>query len=184
MTGKVIWHTTMSLDGYIADSGDSLDWAFGHGGSIVPSLVEIVESTGAVLIGRRLHDLGATTVNEAKLYGGAYTGPVLVLTHRPPTAPGEETVRFVSSGVHDAIAQARAAAGGKNVIVIGAGVASQCLAEGLVDELLIHQVPVLLGAGVRMIANPGGLPVKLETAAATRSGQITNLRFQVKRSAG
>ena len=182
MTGQVRWHTTMSLDGYIADRDDSLDWASGYGGTIVPSLDEIVAATGAVLMGRRLHDLGATTGTEAKLYGGAYTGPVFVLTHEPPGPPLDPAVTFVTTGVRDAIALARVAAGGKDVIVMGSSVAGQCLVAGLVDELLIHQVPVLLGDGVRLLGNAGRPPVSLETADVTLSGQITNLRVRVKRA--
>jgi dihydrofolate reductase len=91
-----------------------------------------------------------TSLAEAKLYGGAYTGPVFVVSHRPPEERGDEDVTFVTAGVHDAVGRARAAADGRDMIVMGARVASQCLAEGLVDELLIHQVPVLLGRGIRL----------------------------------
>ncbi len=179
MTGKVVWHTTMSLDGYIADQNDDIGWAFGHSGSLSPSLDETVSRTGAVLMGRRLYDLGANTLTEVKLYGGAYTGPVFVVTHRPPEPPSKD-VTFVTTGVHDAVGQARIAADGLDVIVMGASVASQCLAEGLVDELLVHQVPVLLGRGVRLYEGPVQHPVNLETAEVTPGGQITNLRYRVR----
>jgi hypothetical protein len=66
-----------------------------------------------VHLGRRLYDLGATSVTEVKLYGGAYTGPVFVLTHEPPETAPDPTVVFVSTGVEDAVAHARVAAGGK-----------------------------------------------------------------------
>jgi len=181
MTVKVVWHTTMSIDGYIADRNDSLDWAFGHDGWLVPHFDEIIASAGAVLIGRRMYDLGATSLAEAKLYGGAYAGPVFVLTRRPPEESGDPAVVFVSTGAADALAHARAAASGKDVMVLGSSVASQCLAAGLVDELLIHQVPVLLGDGVRLFANPGGPPVALDMADVNPAGQITNLRLRVKK---
>ena len=181
MTSKVVWHTTMSIDGYIADRNDSLDWAFGHDGWLVPPFEEIIASAGAVLIGGRMYDLGATSLAGAKLYGGAYTGPVFVLTRRPPGEPRDPAVVFVSTGAVDAIAQARAAAGGKNVMVLGSSVASQCLTAGLIDELLIHQVPVLLGDGVRLFDNPGGPPVALDMTDVAPAGQITNLRLRVKR---
>jgi dihydrofolate reductase len=180
MAVKVVWHTTMSIDGYIADRNDSLDWAFGHDGWLVPHFGEIVASAGAVLIGRRMYDLGATSLAGAKLYGGAYTGPVFVLTHRPPEESGDPAVVFVSAGVADAVVHARTAAGGKDVMVLGCGIASQCLTAGLIDELLIHQVPVLLGDGVRLFANPGGPPVALEMAGVTPAGQVTNFRLRVK----
>jgi dihydrofolate reductase len=181
MTSKVVWHTTMSIDGYIADRNDSLDWAFGHDGWLVPQFDEIIASAGAVLIGGRMYDLGATSLAGAKLYGGAYTGPVFVLTRRPPEESGDPAVVFVSTGAVDAIAQARAAAGGKNVMVLGSSVASQCLTAGLIDELLIHQVPVLLGDGVHLFGNPGGPPVALDMTDVAPAGQITNLRLRVKR---
>jgi dihydrofolate reductase len=177
---KVVWHTTMSIDGYIADRNDSLGWAFGQDGWLVPHFDEIIASVGAVLIGRRMYDLGATSLAEAKLYGGAYTGPVFVLTHRPPEEPRDPAVVFVSAGAVDAVAHARAAADGKDVMVLGCGIASQCLTAGLIDELLIHQVPVLLGDGVRLFANPGGPPVTLEMADVTPAGQIANFRLRVK----
>ena len=53
--------------------------------------------------------------------------------------------------------------------------------RGLVDELLIDQVPVLLGDGVRLFANPGGPPVALDMADVNPAGQITNLRLRVKK---
>ncbi len=178
MTGKVVWHTTMSLDGYIADQNDEIGWAFGHSGSVSPSLGEIVGRTGAVLMGRRLYDLGPS-LPEAKLYGGAYTGPVFVVTHRPPETSGDD-VTFVTTGVHDAVGQAHAAADERDVIVMGASVASQCLAEGLVDELLVHQVPVLLGRGIRLYEGPVRHPVNMETVEVMPDGQITNLRYRVR----
>jgi len=181
MTGKVVWHTTMSLDGYIADQNDDIGWAFGHSGSISPSLDETIGRTGAVLMGRRLYDLGATSAAEFKLYGGAYTGPVFVVTHRPPEGPGTEGITFVTAGVHEAAGRALAVAEGRDVIVMGASVASQCLAEGLVDELLIHQVPVLLGRGIRLYEGPVRHPVNLETVDVSSDGQITNLRYRVRR---
>ena len=125
-----------------------------------------------------MYDLGAANLPEAKLYGGAYSGPVFVVTHRPPGASGGD-VTFVTTGVHDAVGQARTAADGRDVIVMGASVASQCLAEGLVDELLVHQVPVLLGRGLRLYEGPVRHPVNLETVEVTPGGQITNLRYRV-----
>lgn len=102
------------------------------------------------------------------------------VTCRPPEESGDPAVVFVSTGAADAIAHARVAAGGRDVMVLGSSVASQCLTAGLVDELLIHQVPVLLGDGVRLFANPSGPPVVLEMADVTPAGQITNLRLRVR----
>jgi hypothetical protein len=80
-----------------------------------------------------------------KAYGGAWSGPQFVLTHEPPDAT-EPTVSCLSGDVRDAIATALEAAAGKNMVVFGANVARQCFDEGLVDEVVIHLAPVLLGA--------------------------------------
>jgi riboflavin biosynthesis pyrimidine reductase len=72
------------------------------------------------------------------------------------------------------------AAGGKNVGILGANLAKQCLEHGLLDEIIIHLAPVLLGDGVRLFAAPGGTPVRLETTHVARTGQLTDLRFHVR----
>jgi RibD C-terminal domain len=79
----------------------------------------------------------------------------------------------------DAVATATAAADGKDVVVFGANLAVQCLRAGLLDEIVIHLVPVLLGDGVRLIDDL--VLVALERTLATTSGQTTDLRFTVRR---
>jgi dihydrofolate reductase len=73
----------------------------------------------------------------------------------------------------------RAAAEGKNVVIFGAHVAQQCVREGLLDEIVIHLAPVLLGDGVRLFAASDGKPVALRRTTLAESGQITELRFSV-----
>jgi dihydrofolate reductase len=77
------------------------------------------------------------------------------------------------------VATARAAASGKNVVVFGANLAQQCLGEGLLDEIVIHLAPVLLGDGIRLFAATDGKPVALRRTTLAESGQITDLRFSV-----
>jgi dihydrofolate reductase len=88
-------------------------------------------------------------------------------------------VTFVSTSLAEAVATARAAAGGKNVVVFGANLAQQCLGEGLLDEIVIHLAPVLLGDGIRLFAATDGKPVALRRTTLAESGQITDLRFSV-----
>jgi len=102
-----------------------------------------------------------------------------VLTHRPPDAREDPTITFLPDDIHGAVARARAAADGKNVVVIGASIARQCIDAGLVDEILVHVAPVLLGDGVRFFSRPGAGHVELERISVTQSGQITDLRFRV-----
>jgi dihydrofolate reductase len=88
-------------------------------------------------------------------------------------------ITFISGDIGDAVARAREAAAGKNVVLIGASVARQGIDARLVDEILIHLSPILLGDGVRFFSRQGGVPVELELIRLTQSGQLANLRFRV-----
>jgi dihydrofolate reductase len=116
------------------------------------------------------------------IYGGQWKGPVFVLTHRPPDAHHHPAITFISGELTDAVATAQDAAAGKAVIVFGATLAAQCLRAGLLDEIVIHLVPILLGDGVRLIGAPDLGPVALERRLVATSGQITDLRFSVRHS--
>jgi dihydrofolate reductase len=174
------WHVTMSLDGYIAGPEHEMDWAFGHGPH-GPLAEEMRATTGAILGGRRWHD-GAIAKHRGRagIYGGRWDGPVLVLTHRPPEDPPDPEITFVSGPIEDAVARARTAAGGRNVQVFGAGTARQALNAGLIDDIVVHIAPVLLGNGVRLYGD-GAPEVALERIDATLSPQLVDLRYRVKR---
>jgi dihydrofolate reductase len=113
------------------------------------------------------------------IYGGQWQGPVFVLTHRPPEDLTDDRVTFVSMSLAEAVATARAAANEKNVVIFGANLAQQCLSEGLLDEIVIHLAPVLLGDGARLVRAPAGRPVALRRTTLVESGQITDLRFSI-----
>ena len=176
---KVIWHVTMSLDGFIAGPDDEMDWAFEH---TAPSALadEVRESTGAILAGRRWYDVATARYGgRSGIYGGAWSGPVFVLTHRPPEASNDPSLTFLSDGVRNAVATASTAAGEKSVGIFGADIARQCLRGGHLDEIVVHLAPVLLGDGVRFHDSPGAPRVQLERTALAESGQLTDLRFTV-----
>jgi dihydrofolate reductase len=139
--GQVVWHITMSLDGFIAGPDDDLKWVFEYSG---PNRIgdEVMRATGAILAGRGWYD-GATRKYGGRqgIYGGAWSGPVFVLTHRPPKEPDDPGITFLTDGVTQAVATARAAADGKNVEIFGANVARQCLDAGLLDEIVVHLAP-------------------------------------------
>ena len=105
-------------------------------------------------------------------------GPMFVLTHdAPETAAAGFT--FVSGDIEEAVATAKGAAGDRYVVILGANTAQQCLDAGVLDEVLVHVAPVLLGDGVRLFDRPGGTNVKLERISLTDSPQVTNLCFRV-----
>src|SRR5919199_5978849 len=93
---KVLWHVTMSLDGFIAGPGDSMSWAFGHASGPNAAVGEVVRTTGAILAGRRWYEL-AHDDPDAAPYGGAWSGPIMVMTHRPPE-PSPDAAPMRSSG--------------------------------------------------------------------------------------
>jgi dihydrofolate reductase len=179
--GKVVVNRAMSLDGFIAAPGHRMDW--GDGRQLTDFVAadefrEIAAATGAMLIGRRTADVGDRM--EAEKPGSVdypFSGPMFVLTHRPPEAP-EPDVTYLTGDIGEAVATALSAAGGKNLEILGADVASQCLRRKLVDEILVYVLPVLLGDGIRF--SPPSLPrIDLEPVSSTRSGAVTILRFRV-----
>ena len=182
--GKLLWHTMMSLDGFIAGPNDDMRWAFGLDAGSGETVDHVVASTGALLVGRRTQDVEDRL--QPGFYGGAYGGPFFVLRHDPPPDPPVVkgvTGRFLNVGIEEAVTIAKEAAGGRDVVVLGANVAGQCLEEGLLDEIIVHVAPVLLGDGVRLFARGGGEPVKLDPISSTDEGGMTVLRYAVGRAA-
>jgi dihydrofolate reductase len=181
--GKVVVNRSMSLDGFIAGPDHAMDWLGGRRfvDFVAPGdIQEIAAATGAMLIGRNTWDVGDTM--EAAEPGSVdypFSGPMFLLTHRPLERPDPD-VTILTGDIGDAVATALAAAGGKNVEVLGADVAGQCLERGLVDEILVYVLPFLLGDGIRFSA-PGVARTDLEPLSSTRSGTATILRFRVRR---
>jgi dihydrofolate reductase len=132
--GKVVVNRAMSLDGFIAGPGHAMAFVFDF---MAPdAFPEIAAATGAMLIGRRTYDVGRRQRDNdergGKEYGGGWSGPVFVLSHRPPEPPDPADM-FLTGDIAEAVATARGAAGGKNLEILGTDVAGQCLQRGLVD---------------------------------------------------
>lgn len=175
--GKVLWHFTMSLDGFVAGPGHSMDWMAGS--THRPGLIdEYVESTGAILGGRdgwdAFPDVSAT-------YGGLWSGATFVLTHHPEDAEPADDVTFLSCDVAEAVRIGLEAAGGKNLEVLSPSIGRQLLERGLVDEIDLHVAPVLLGDGVRLFDNPGGRPVHLHRLDVDDPRAVVNVRYRPSR---
>ncbi len=183
--GIVLWNTVMSLDGFIAGVDDDMDWVFQYP-EPNDAVDEVIRSVGSLLVGRRSYEVGRRASQQdpdspaGKPFGGAWSGPQFVLTHWPPRIQKDPTITFLSEDIRAAVAKAKAAAGDKNVVIIGANVGRQCLEAGLVDEILILLAPILLGDGIPLFHRQGGEQVKLELISVARAGQITNLRFRAK----
>ena len=180
--GKVLWHTMMSLDGFIAGPNDDMRWAFGVDGGARQTADDVLRSTGALLVGRRTQDVEDRL--QPGFYGGAFRGPFFVLRHDPPSDPPVVkgvTGRFLDLGIDEAVGIAMEAAGGRDVVVLGANVARQCLEAGLLDEIIVHVAPVLVGGGVRLFERAEGEAVKLEPISSAEEGQMTVLRYSVPR---
>jgi dihydrofolate reductase len=188
-----VLYMSMSLDGYIADHNDQLggedgnrlhDWfevtsdgEFRADGPAA-ALIDEVKATGAVLVGRR-------TAEIVDHWGGDHHGrgvPIFVPSHRPPgpSVANYPLVTYVTDGVTSAMAQAKAAAENRNVLVHGAYTAQRALEAGVLDELQIHLIPVLLGAGRRLFED---LPssVELEIIQVIDTPEATHIRYRVRR---
>ena len=187
--GKVILDMSMSLDGFISalDESDGRlhNWFFapsgGEEGADSAVIDESIRTTGAILMGRRAYNLGDE-------YDGfvdtPYRVPHVVLTHEIPekAAKGETPFIFVTDGIESALAQAKAAAGDKNVVVGGgANIAQQYVKAGLVDEIQIHLVPVLLGAGIRLFDQLSTEQIEMEITRVIKSPEATHLTYRVVR---
>ncbi len=195
---KSVLYMSMSVDGYIAGphdepgnpGGDGFmrlhEW-FGFGPdpgrneeSIDPSeterqFLDEINATGAVLAGRN-------TVEQADHWGGDHHGgvPIFVPSHRPPgpAVAQYRLVTYVNDGIVSAMAQAKAAAGDRNVLVHGAYTGQTALEAGVLDELQIHQIPVLFGGGRRLFDM---LParIELEIVRVIDTREATHIRYRV-----
>jgi dihydrofolate reductase len=180
--GKVIVGATMSLDGFMNDRNGDISRLYPDFETLrrTEMLQEEIQTTGAVVMGRRSYDMG-----EGDLTGYEYQVPIFVLTHAVPEKgpKGENdqlTVTFVTDGIESAIEKAKAAAGDKQVTVVGgANTAQQCLQAGLVDEIHIGIVPVLLGEGLRFFEPGTNEQMELERTGVFSAPTRTDLWFRV-----
>lgn len=196
--GKVLSALAVSVDGYITgrepgagrglgDGTTLFDWYFdGDTPSQVFDGFKLSEPSarlfdalagrvGAIVAGRN-------TYEDSDHFGGGSPHPaarLFVLSHRPAPEMTERQT-LVTTGVEDAIAAAREAAGHKDVGLMGGGVTTEALKAGLVDEVILHQVPVLLGGGRPFFkALPG--QVRLRLVEVVPAPGVTHLHYEVQR---
>ncbi|GAA4949151.1 dihydrofolate reductase [Nonomuraea thailandensis] len=175
---KLLYSVTMSADGFIAGPGGDMSWLVPHLGPN-PLADDLVGRIGALLVGHRTFrgdDPNEGTEKEGA-FEGAWQGPQIVLTHHIPDTP-VPGVEFAGN-LPDAVAAAKAAAGGKYVNVLGADVARQCLEAGVLDEVLTMVAPVFLGDGVRLFEHPGGTNVRLDRLSVGHAPHAVNIWYRV-----
>jgi dihydrofolate reductase len=199
MSASVLY-MSMSLDGYIAGpndepgnpGGDNFtrlhEW-YGFASEAGPNaetvdtsemgkqFLDEIKRTGAVLSGRN-------TVEQTDHWGGDhhYGVPIFVPSHRPPgpSVANYPLVTYVTDGIASAMAQAKAAAGERDVLVHGAYTAQTALEASVLDELQIHQVPVLFGGGRRLFEALSAR-VELEIVRVIDTPEATHIRYRVRR---
>jgi dihydrofolate reductase len=189
-------YMAMSLDGYIAGPNDGADNPGGDGFGrlhqwfVTPDgeffrpsgpageLYDEMNAPGAILVGRR-------TAEQVDHWGGDHHGHgvrIFVPSHRPPgpSVANYPLVTYVTDGIASAMAQAKAAAGDRNVIVHGAYTAQRALEAGVLDDLQISQIPVLFGGGRRLFdLLPSRL--ELEIVRVIDTPEATHIRYRVRR---
>ncbi len=196
---KVTCDMAMSVDGFVAGLNQSLAQPFGDGvgdrlhrwmfeqPEANAAAIEAIGASSAYVMGRNMFGPGRDAWDlEWKGWWGdepPYHAPVFVLTHHPReplTMQGATTFTFVTDGIEAALAQAREAAGDGDVAIAGgAATVNQYLAAGLIDELRLHVVPVVLGAGERLFDGVGA--VDLERLDVTATELVTHMTYRVMR---
>ena len=194
---RLVLYMSMSLDGFITGPDDDKNNPLGveghrlhdwlrdgdadpgsHRPNAEPSRTVFDEmlATGAVVTGKRTGDL-------VDYWGGDHHDgvPIFVPTHRAPDGEPPGYVRFVTDGVESCVAHAKAAAGDRDVMLHGANTAQECLRAGVLDEMEIHLVPVLLGAGRRLFDGLGTDHIELDLLRALEAPGVLHLRYRVHR---
>jgi len=187
---KVIVDVSMSLDGFVAgpnvraaepmgDGGERLHAWMGAGGPDGPIHARertlVNGAVGATIVGRTTFDLG-----HAPWGGTPWPGiPAFVVTHRPQQGfVGANGGKFSFGGLTEAVEWAKEAAGSKDALVLGPDIARQLIGLRLADELWIHLVPILLGAGTRLLA---GIEAELAPLWEPVGRTVTHLHYAVVR---
>jgi dihydrofolate reductase len=193
---KVYAEQSMSLDGFtsgpnvrvgngMGDDGDRLhDWIFDPKTNTMTKagkkfMDEKSTSNGAVIIGKRMFDVGFDPWGDPPPFGM----PVFIVTHEkrePLPMKGGTTYFFVTDGIEAALEQARTAAGDKDILIQGgANIIRQYLEAGLLDEMQIQLIPILFGDGTRLFAGLDPEGIELRKISAIDTPDATHFRFEV-----
>jgi dihydrofolate reductase len=201
--GQIIYENSISLDGYVTGPNDGHEFPMGEGGmqlfdwynngdvdvqlpgtdmhfKVSPASAKLIQERwptfGAGIVGRRTFDI-------AHAWGGKPPGGsnLVVLTHNPPREwlKDGSPFTFVTEGIEEAVRQAKALAGDKNISIDSASIAQQCLKAGLLDMMQLDIVPVLLGSGKRLFDNIGTKTIELESVRIVEGVGVTHHIYRV-----
>ncbi|MCO4250658.1 dihydrofolate reductase family protein [Pseudarthrobacter raffinosi] len=191
---RVTCDLTISLDGFVAGPNQSPAEPLGEGGELLhrwmfeepeanAAAIEGILASGAYIMGRNMFAGPGAWDEDWRGEEPPYHAPVFVLTHQPREPlqmQGGTTFNFVTDGIESALAQAREAAGSKDVAIAGgAQTAQQYLSAGLIDELRLHTAPIILGAGERLLDGVANLT--LEPTEVSGTALVTHVRYRVIR---
>lgn len=182
MDQKVILNIAISLDGYVANLDDGIDWLESYDDLSEYGFDEFIAGIGAIVMGKRSYDIGVKSGwFEGKPYGPSSV--FVVCEEKPLTVPSPDLGDFVfiESGIEATYEAARHAAGEKNIYLFGGpSIVQQSLNLGLVDEMQLSIVPVLLGKGISLFANLEERRIQLErTDIKPFSKGLTAIHYRV-----
>jgi dihydrofolate reductase len=193
---KVVLYMSMSVDGFITGPDDGPEHGLGVGGELLhgwlgdggvdpgsyrpkdepnATVFDELMATGAVIVGRRTFEIAGGWAGDH--HDGV---PIFVLTHAAPAVPAPGHARYVSDGIESCVAQAKAAAGGRDILLHGAATAQACLRAGLLDEMELSLVPVLLGQGRRLFDDLPPDHHELELLRALDGPGVLHLHYRVR----
>jgi dihydrofolate reductase len=202
--GQVRFSISVSLDGFMAGPDQRLEeplgtrgeelhrWAFavwqGAEDASAAILAEATANVGAYILGRKMFGGGPGDWGDGSWKGWwgddpPFHAPVFVVTHHardPQPMEGGTTFHFVTDGIESALAQARAAASDRDIVLGGgADLVQQYLRAGLVDEIQVSVVPILLGSGERLLDGLDGAGIELEPLRVVDAPGVTHLKYRV-----
>ena len=177
------YYTATTLDGFIADSDNSLEWLFTRKREDDGPLnyAEFIAGVGALAMGATTYEWIIDHVfgdKDPVDWDWPYEVPAWVFTHRQLTVVPNESITFTSAGVAEVHSEMRKAAGDRNVWIVGGGdLVGQFADVGLLDEVLVSIAPVTVGGGAPLL--PRRLELQLEELA--RNGDFASARYSVVR---
>lgn len=180
---KIILYIAVSLDGFIADKNDSVDWLDVYGDGDY-GFAAFIKNIGSIIIGKRSYDIG---VKQDWYKGDTYgNNPIVVVSETVPEEVSDQAEFYFVSNIKEAYEKAAELANGKDIYLFGgASLVQQFLNSSLLDEMYIHIAPILLGSGIRLFDNLRDQRILLERLdAQTYEHGLTTIHYKVLKDRG